>query len=148
MNIVQNGASRRDFLKGTAWMLGAAAAAGCSIDKVCFSSCGSMANFAVPPMEKVRVGFIGIGERGFAAVRRVMLFPGVEAAALCDLRAEAVDQAREWLKKNNKPGAMHEYKGKDDSWKGLCDDPQVDVVYIAAPAGLHVEMELYAMRAG
>ena len=148
MNIVQNGASRRDFLKGTAWMLGAAAAAGCSIDKVCFSSCGSMANFAVPPMEKVRVGFIGIGERGFAAVRRVNLFPGIETAALCDLRAEAVAEAREWLKNNNKPGAMHEYKGKDDSWKGLCDDPQVDVVYIAAPAGLHVEMELYAMRAG
>ena len=148
MNIVHGGASRRDFLKGTAWMLGAAAAAGCAIDKVNFSSGGSMANFAVPPMEKIRVGFIGIGERGLAAVRRVNLFPGIETAALCDLRAEAVDQAKKWLKENNKPGAMHEYKGKDDSWKGLCDDPQVDVVYIAAPARLHVEMELYAMRAG
>ena len=116
MGIASNESSRRDFLKGTAWMLGAAAAAGCSFDKINFSNGGSMANFAVPPMEKIRVGFIGIGERGFAAVRRVNLFPGIETAALCDVRPEAVEKARKWLNDNKKPGAMHEYKGKDDSW--------------------------------
>jgi len=140
--------NRRDFLMGAAWMGAAAMAAGCVSERFSLASGGPMLGFTVPPMGKIRVGFIGIGERGTAAVRRVMLFPGVEAAALCDLRPEAVDQARQWLKENKKPGAMREYKGKDDSWKGVCDDPEVDVVYIATPADLHVRMELGAMNAG
>lgn len=138
--------TRRDFLKGSAWMLGLAAMSGCMVDKISVGT--PAANFRVPAMSKIRVGFIGIGNRGMAAVRRVSLIPGIETAALCDLRVEAVDSARNWLKKERKPGAMHEYKGAQDSWKGLCDDPDVDVVYIATPAILHVEMELYAMRAG
>ena len=139
--------NRREFVKELAWGGAAALAAGC-VSKGAVGGSGSMSNFAVKAIPRIRVGFIGIGERGTAAVRRVMLFPNVEAAALCDLRPEPVDEAKTWLKKNGKPGAMHEYKGREDSWKGLCDDPDVDVVYIVTPAGLHVEMELYAMRAG
>ena len=73
--------NRREFLSGTAWMLGAAALAGCALDKACGPTT-SMCNFAVPPMKRIRVGFIGIGERGTAAVHRVSLLPGVETAAL------------------------------------------------------------------
>ena len=40
------------------------------------------------------------------------------------------------------------YAGKPDSWKGVCDDDGVDIVYIATPAGLHAEMEVYALKAG
>ena len=69
-------------------------------------------------------------------------------AALCDMRPEAVEESRKWLVDRKKPGAMREYKGREDSWKGVCDDPDVDVVYICAPAGLHAEMELYALGAG
>ena len=79
--------NRRDFLAGTAWMLGAAALAGCAIDKAC-AGAANMCNFAVKPMKRIRVGFIDIGERGTAAVRRVSLLPGIETAALCDLRQE------------------------------------------------------------
>ena len=77
MGIASNESSRRDFLKGTAWMLGAAAAAGCSFDKINFSNGGSMANFAVPPMEKIRVGFIGIGERGLRRCGESISFLGL-----------------------------------------------------------------------
>ena len=55
-------------------------------------------------------------------------------AALCDIRPEAVEESRKWLVDRKKPGAMREYKGREDSWKGVCDDPDVDVVYICAPA--------------
>ena len=140
---------RRDFLKGTAWMLGAAVAGGCTFDKP-FVGGGSesMCNFSVPPMRKVRVGFIGVGERGTAAVKRVSLLLGVETAALCDLRPQQTDAAKKWLQDKKKPGAMKVYAGKQDSWKGVCDDDGVDVVYIATPAGLHAEMEIHALKAG
>ena len=156
--------NRRDFLKGTAWMLGAAVVAGCAVDKPAFGggasgsaggACGSvgggaglMCNFKAPPMKKVRVGFIGVGERGTAAVKRVSLLPGIETAALCDLRPQQTEAAKKWLQEKKKPGAMKEYSGKEDSWKGVCDDDGVDIVYIATPAQLHAEMEIYALKAG
>ena len=141
--------NRRDFLKGFAECGAFALSAGCvTKGALDIAGTGSMSNFAVAPLKTIHVGFIGIGERGMAAVHRVMIFPNVEATALCDLRAEAVDEAVKWLKDNRKPGAMREYKGKSDSWKGVCDDPTVDVVYIVTPANLHVEMSTYAMEAG
>ena len=140
--------NRREFLKDVGGLTALGALAGCATDSLHFGGTGSMTNFAVPPLKTVRVGFIGIGERGTAAVHRVMLFPNVEAAALCDLRPEAVDAAKKWLKENKKPGAMREYKGTAESWKGVCDDPNVDVVYIVTPAPLHAQMEIYALKAG
>lgn len=141
--------SRRDAMKSLAWALGAGVAAGCSIEKI-GSRGGSMSNFTVPPMKRIRVGFIGLGERGSAAARRVNILPGIETTALCDLRPEAVAEVREWLTKKwgADVGPMREYSGREDSWKALCDDPEVDVVYICTPAGLHAEEEVYAMRAG
>ena len=139
--------SRREFLGGLSWVTAGAMTAGC-VSRSMRSGSGSMANFAVAPMKTIHVGFIGIGERGMAAVHRVMLFPNVEATALCDLRVEAVDEAAKWLRENKKPGAMREYKGTADAWKRVCDDPAVDVVYIVTPATLHVEMATYAMEAG
>ncbi|MCR5751401.1 MAG: Gfo/Idh/MocA family oxidoreductase, partial [Kiritimatiellae bacterium] len=40
------------------------------------------------------------------------------------------------------------YFGNSDCWKGACDDPEVDVVYVAVPAYLHARIALYAMNAG
>jgi predicted dehydrogenase len=140
--------SRRDFLKAVGGISALATMGGCASGSMSFGGTGAMTNFAVAPMKTIKVGFIGVGGRGTAAVRRVSLFPNVEVMALCDLRPEQVELNKKWLKENKKPGAMHEYKGKEDSWKGLCDDPDVEVVYIATPAQLHVEMELYALRAG
>ena len=140
---------RREFLK-TALAGGAlACAAGCMSGKG-FSSGkeGSLVGFKAPPMDRIRLGFIGLGERGMAGFHRALLFPGPEAAAICDIRPEAVDDAAAFLKKWNVPGAAHQYKGKADSWKGVCEDPEVDVVYIATPAGLHADMEVYALEHG
>ena len=136
---------RRDFLEIAGGMAAMAALEGCATGR---SGGTALSNFAIAPMETIRLGYIGIGERGTAAVHRIATIPGVEAAALCDLRPEAVDEAKSWLTKHGKPGAMHEYKGSAEAWKGVCDDPGVDIVYICTPAGLHAEMELYALNAG
>jgi predicted dehydrogenase len=107
-----------------------------------------MCNFAVPPMERIRVGFVGIGERGTTAVFRATGLPGVETAAMADLRRDQCDRAKAWLEEKGRPGAKRVYGGGEESWKAVCDDPGVDLVYIAAPAPLHPQMILYALRAG
>ena len=150
--------NRREFLTGTAWMGAMALAAGCATaaedrpasggeQKPAAAKGTPMSNFRVAPIKLVRIAFIGIGNRGSAAVKRVSKIPGCEATVLCDLRKEAVAENQKWLKANAK-GAKRYYAGQDDSWKGACDDPGVDVVYIATPAGLHAKIAIYAMRAG
>ena len=107
-----------------------------------------MANFAVAPMETIRVGFIGVGNRGLTAVKRVSELPGIEVAALGDIQDEQVAEGLKFMREAKRPGALHAYSGAAESWKAVCDDPEVDVVYITSPAVLHAEMELYALRAG
>ena len=53
-----------------------------------------MCNFAAPPMERIRVGFIGIGERGTTAVFRATGLPSVETAAMADLRRDQCERAK------------------------------------------------------
>ena len=108
----------------------------------------TMCNFAVPPMERIRVGFVGIGERGTTAVFRVSGIPGTETAALADLRRDQCERAKAWLEERGRPGAKRVYGGEEESWKAVCDDPDVDVVYVTAPAPLHPRIVLYALRAG
>ena len=44
----------------------------------------SALGMALPKMEAVRVGFVGLGMRGPGAVERFTYIPGVEVVALCD----------------------------------------------------------------
>ncbi|HCC69673.1 MAG TPA: acetylgalactosaminidase, partial [Bacteroidales bacterium] len=54
-----------------------------------FNMCG----YSAPPLDLVRVGFIGLGSRGSGAVRRMMNIDGTEIKALCDKRPAAVDNS-------------------------------------------------------
>ena len=146
---------RREFMKGTAWIgavaLAAHSAFGAAAERAeSVPAHATMAGFAAPPMDRIRLAFIGIGDRGSAAVRRVSKIPGCEVAALCDLRKEAVDKNFKWLEKNVHGGVLPRktYFGSSECWKGACDDPEVDVVYVAVPAYLHARIALYAMNAG
>ncbi|MDO9615404.1 MAG: acetylgalactosaminidase, partial [Bacteroidota bacterium] len=64
-----------------------------------FNMCG----YAAPKLDKVRVGFVGIGDRGSGAVERMTYIEGVEITALCDIRQAAVDGAQEILSKAGLP---------------------------------------------
>ena len=143
-----NGSSRRDFLKGTTWM-GLVAAAGCVGPRLGFGVGGSMQNFALSPMKRVRVGFVGIGGRGSAAVHRVSMIPGVDIVALCDKRQERVEANLAWLKKNNyaRLDGIRSYVG-DEAYKDLCDFDECDVVYCATPWALHQPVALRALLGG
>lgn len=121
-----------------------------------FNMCG----YAAPKLETVRVGFIGIGDRGTAAVERMAKIEGVEITALCDMDMERVTQrvggnkrifgikaGQNILAKHQLPPAK-EYIGGKDTWKELCESPNVDLVYICTPWNLHTPMAVYAMENG
>ena len=44
----------------------------------------NLARFAAPPIENLRVGYIGMGNRGLASIRRLSKIEGVEIRAIGD----------------------------------------------------------------
>lgn len=141
--------NRREFLKGTAWMGAAALAGGCHLNRLGFGEGGQMQNFALRPLKRVRVGFIGIGGRGTAAVHRVSMIPGVDIVALCDALPERVEENLKWLKEQKYAGfdEIKTYVG-DEAYKDLCDFGDCDVVYCATPWALHQPVGLRALLGG
>jgi hypothetical protein len=106
----------------------------------------NMSGYGAPKLETVRMGFIGLGERGPGHVLRSSKIEGVDIRALCDLRPEKVDAVQKKL-----AGSGHQpvsYSGKEEEWKKLCDRKDIDLVYIATPWHLHGPMALYAMEQG
>ena len=139
--------NRREFLKGTAWMGLAAAAAGCHIDRLGFGEGGLMQNFAYRKLagRKIRVGFVGVGQRGSAAVHRVSQIPGIEVTALCDNVAAKVEANAKWLSEHGATIVPKAFVG-DEAYKNLCDSDSCDVVYCATPWALHQPVALRALN--
>ncbi len=107
-----------------------------------FNMCG----YAAEKLEAVRIGFIGLGNRGPGAVTRMNKIAGVEINALCDIRPERTEFAKKILS-----GGVHNpdlYSGSADEWKKVCERKDIDLIYIATPWKLHTPMALYAMEQG
>ena len=99
------------------------------------------------PLETVRIGVVGLGMRGSDAVERLTYVPGAVVTALCDIVPERVAASQKALADRGCPAAK-EYTGSDDAWKGLCEQEDVDVVYICTDWSHHVPVALYAMEQG
>ena len=133
---------RRQFLASVAG-LGAAALSGC-VTRAGERGVAAI-GFASAPFAELRTGHIGLGRRGPGAVRRLSAIIGARVAALCDLVPERVAAAQSILRGRGKSAA--EFSGAE-GWKGLCESPEVDLVFIATPSPRHAEMALYAMECG
>jgi predicted dehydrogenase len=101
---------------------------------------------ACPPIDTVRIAFVGLGSRGSDAVARYMYIDGVKVVALCDLLPDRVDSCQAILEKNGRPKAAA-YSGAD-GWKRLCESKDVDLVYVCTHWQLHTPIAVYAMEHG
>lgn len=146
--------NRRDFLK-IAGLAGAGIAgaglAGCaprSAEGAPFRHSHTqrfnMSGYAAPALDVVRVGFIGIGNRGAGALRRYVRIEGVEITALSDIDPGKVERGREFVRQHGHDPAI--YSGGADDWKKLCEREDVDLVYICTPWDLHTPQSVYAME--
>jgi hypothetical protein len=106
----------------------------------------NMAGYAAPPISTVRVGIIGMGNRGPSHLSNLSRFEGVEIRALCDLRPERVEAAgRQAERLGHKPEL---YGGSEHEWKKLCERADLDLVFVTTPYYLHAAMSIYAMNQG
>ncbi len=107
-----------------------------------FNMCG----YAAPKLDKVRVGVIGLGQRGSEAVSRLSYIDGVEITAICDKYPDRVSSSQKTLANMKRPKAK-EYSG-EEGWKALCESNDVDLVYTPTPWSLHTPIAVYAMKHG
>lgn len=106
----------------------------------------NMSGYNAPKLNKVRIGFIGLGNRGPGAVNRMSHIEGVEIKGLCDIRRKNAEAIQ---KKMQERGHQPElYADTVDAWKKMCDREDIDLIYICTPWQLHTPMAVYAMKAG
>src|SRR5690606_30620958 len=95
----------------------------------------NMSGFAAPKIDTVRIGFVGLGNRGSAAVERVSYIDGVKISGLCDIRPERAAVTKARIKTTGHDPVF--YTENSESWKKLCEREDIDLIYIATQWELH-----------
>lgn len=88
-------------------------------------------------MEQLRLGLIGCGRVAPRHAESVTSLPGAQLVAVADLRASRAQHF-----------ATQYHAEPYTDYRGLLDRPDVDVVSICTPSGLHAQMAIDALHAG
>ncbi len=88
--------------------------------------------------DRVRMGIIGVGDRGLELVRQAVSLPGVEFVAFSDVYTKRLDTAKTVV-----PDAATYM-----DYRRMLEDKSIDAVLIATPQHLHCEHFTAALDAG
>jgi predicted dehydrogenase len=105
----------------------------------------NMAGFRALKLDTVRVGIIGL-RRGANHIKALVQLEGVEIRAICDKRPSEVENSMVWFKDTDHKPEI--YSGGEDDWKRLCEQKDLDLIFVCSPIPLHAQMSIYAMRQG
>jgi predicted dehydrogenase len=120
-----NGTTRREFLTTT------------------LSAAACQALGGVPPSDRIRVGFIGVGGMGTGRLREFMKHADVVAAAVCDVDRSHAERAAGLVEKQQglKPPVFADFRK-------LLEMKDLDAVMIATPDHWHALPAIRAFEAG
>jgi predicted dehydrogenase len=144
---------RRDFLKKSAVVgagLAFGASGGCAARPRAASrgpAAAAAQAFAAPPMETVRIGFVGVGHQGTGHLRNLLNIPGAEIRAIADISPSNMARALTMVAEagHSRPEAYD--RGPED-FRRLCERDDIDLIYTATPWEWHAPVLLAAMRNG
>jgi predicted dehydrogenase len=146
---------RRQFLKtltATAAVgMAAAATSGCSSTSTKphtpIASGKSVMGLVVPKMDVVRIGFIGVGERGSGHVKHYCHIDGVEIKAICDTNEKVLDDSIATVV-NKGLAKPSRYTGSNLAYKKMLERNDIDIVIISTPWAWHTPMCVDTMESG
>ena len=129
--------NRREFLKANA-----AATVGLAL-----TATGVGLAKAETKVKSVRVGIVGVGNRGRGHLNTLLKMNAVEIPALCDINLESLAKAQDIAVKagRSKPEG---YSQSEYSFQQLMARDDLDAVIIATPWKWHTPMALCGMKAG
>jgi hypothetical protein len=144
--------TRRDFIKSTAATLGAGMAVG-------FPSQAAEAQapppgptpattlFTAPPLERVRVGFVGVGGMGTVHLENYLALEGIDLVAVCDIDPSHAERARQKVVAAGQKSPTLYTRGERD-FERMCGEEHLDLVFNATPWEWHVPVLLKALETG
>ena len=103
--------------------------------------------FRAPPMDEVRIGFVGVGGMGQVHVRNLLDLDGARIKAICDIVPEKVAKMQQATVAAGQPRPTGYFRGETDFVR-MCEEEELDLVYTATPWRWHVPVLLAAMRNG
>ena len=103
--------------------------------------------FAAPPIDMVRIGYVGIGGMGSSHVRNLLKIAGCRITAVCDTRPERTAWASKAIVAAGQPEPAVYNRGPRD-FERMCETEDLDLVYNATPWEWHVPIMLAAMKNG
>jgi predicted dehydrogenase len=141
--------NRRDFIKtvaatGVGFAISDPLLASVQRD---FQSSAFKAIPIAPPMDKVRIGYVGVGLQGTSHVENLLKIQGAEIVAVCDIVESRVKRAQDMVEQAGfkRPDG---YSKTAFDWQRLCERNDVDLVFTATPWQWHVPICLAAMNNG
>lgn len=142
--------NRRDFLKAASVAAAASVVSGCASSGNFHTSAPmqqgrSVIGLVAPKMDVVRVGFIGVGQRGYGHVKRMSHIEGTQIVAICDTHTEVLERAANYLvdKGVAKPTL---YSGSDHAYQQMLERQDIDIVIISTPWAWHAPMAIDTMN--
>ena len=100
-----------------------------------------------PKMDTVRVGFIGVGQRGSGHVKHFCHLEGVEIIAICDTDTEVLDRSIAFVTEQGLKTPAR-YSGSEKSYLELLRRKDIDIVIISTPWEWHAPMAIDTMESG
>lgn len=107
----------------------------------------SVAGLKHAPRPVVRVGMIGMGNRGSALLGNLLDIEKVQIVAVCDIVPPRAEQAARRVadRTGRQPAA---FTAGETDFENLCRRDDIDAVYVVTPFEWHAPMALCAMRNG
>ena len=95
----------------------------------------------------VRIGMVGVGNRGSADLKTLLDLPGVEAPAICDINEANLQRAQDMVEKSGRKRPEGYSRGLEDFRRMVTRD-DLDAVVTATPWEWHTPVCVAAMKAG
>ncbi|MEN8374008.1 MAG: Gfo/Idh/MocA family oxidoreductase [Gemmatimonadota bacterium] len=102
---------------------------------------------AAPPIDHVRIGFVGVGGMGSAHVENLLRIEGCQITAVCDIVPEKVTRIQDRVVEEGFPRPARYDRGERD-FERMCAEEELDLVYNATPWEWHVPICVSAMENG
>jgi len=146
------GLDRRRFLRagavaGMGVALGGADSAASAGQEARAIKTTPLLDFRMPPIDPVRIGYVGVGGMGSAHVQNLLKIEGAQIRAVCDIVPAKVERVQKWVVDAGQP-KPEGYSGGPEDFRRLCARADIDLVYNATPWEWHVPICVAAMDAG
>lgn len=128
--------NRRDFMKITTAVAGG----------YVFSHLG-MAQSYLNEEKSLRIGFVGVGDRGSYHLDAALGIEGVVVPAVCDIKNAHLYRAKRWVEDSGQPTPAL-YGKSDTDFVRMCEQEDLDVVICSTSWKWHAPVCLAAMKNG